>query len=83
VFAYILFNPLQKLYLYGIIGLPGIIFGGLYLLYCYFASKRQGDYVNHDAHFWGAVYGLLFTIILKPQLFYNFVNQLPFFHGAF
>jgi len=79
VFAFILFDPLQKLCLYGVICLPGIIFGVLYIAYCYYMDKRGGDRVNHDAHLWGAVYGFAFTIIVKPSLFLLFLDKLIYF----
>lgn len=76
VFASILFDPYNKIYLYGIIGLPGILLGAVYLGYSYYASKKQNDHINHEAHFYGAVYGLLFTIVLKPKIAVFFFNQL-------
>jgi membrane associated rhomboid family serine protease len=76
VFAFILFNPLDSIYLYGVIRIPGILFGILYLAYCYWAAKKGGDHINHDAHFWGAVYGVLFTLVMKPALMTHFMNQL-------
>jgi membrane associated rhomboid family serine protease len=83
VFAFILFHPMERLYLYGIIALPGIVFGLIYLGYCYYAGRKQSDFINHDAHFWGALFGVLFTIVMKPQILGIFVNQLPFLHDAF
>jgi membrane associated rhomboid family serine protease len=81
VFAYILFNPLDKLCLYGLpfLCLPSIIFGVAYLIYCFYSSKRGRDNVNHDAHFWGAVYGFVLTIVLKPALVLSFFDQLIYF----
>ena len=76
VFSFILFNPLQELCLYGVLCLPGIIFGVAYLFYCYYMGKKGGGNINHDAHLWGALYGFFFTIILKPVLFINFIQQL-------
>jgi len=76
VFSFILFNPLQNLCLYGILCMPGIIFAILYLIYCYYMAKKGGDNINHDAHLWGAVYGFLFTILLKPSLFLEFIQQI-------
>ena len=83
VFAYIIFNPLEKLYLFGIIPIPGIIFGGLYLYYCYYMAKKGGDNINHDAHMWGAIYGVVFTIMLKPSLIRHFLNEVSDWRNIF
>jgi membrane associated rhomboid family serine protease len=82
VFAFILFDPVKRLCLYGFICLPGIIFGVLYLGYCYYMGKRGGDNINHSAHLWGAVYGLVFTILLKPALLVNFFERIFYFSNA-
>ncbi len=79
VFAHILFNPVQKIYLYGIIGLPGILMGLAYLVYSYYMNKKGGDNVNHNAHFWGAIFGVVYTLALKPSLFTNFIEQMKEF----
>ncbi|MBW7844189.1 MAG: rhomboid family intramembrane serine protease [Bacteroidia bacterium] len=76
VFTSILFDPFNKIYLYGLIGIPGIILGILYLGYSYYMSKRNSDNTNHEAHFYGAVYGVLFTLVLKPKVFLFFIEQL-------
>lgn len=81
VFSFILFNPLDKLCLYGLpfLCLPSVIFGVAYLVYCYYSAKRGGDNINHDAHFWGALYGFFLTVILKPALIVSFLDQLIYF----
>jgi len=79
LFAAILFRPLDKIYLYGIIGIPGILVGVSYLVYSYYMDKKGGGQINHDAHLWGAVFGLLFTILLKPSIFLHFLDQLTAF----
>ena len=82
VFACIFFAPLEKVYLFGVVGIPGIVFAVLYLIYSYYMSKkaRQGgqeaDNVAHDAHFWGAVFGFVFPLFLDAGLFSVFINQL-------
>ncbi len=69
LFTYILFDPLGKLTLFPIpIGIPAIIFGVLYLIYSAYMGKKNIDNVGHDAHFWGAIFGFVFTIVLKPEL---------------
>jgi membrane associated rhomboid family serine protease len=82
VFAFILFNPLEKLCLYGVLCLPGIFFGAGYLFYCYYMDKRGGDRINHDAHLWGALFGWVFTALLKPALIVAFFQQLIYFRNV-
>jgi len=75
IFAYILFNPLGELSLYFFIPLKGFIFGALYIIYSYQSSKRSYDNINHDAHLWGALFGLIFCAILYPPSIPNFIQQ--------
>ena len=76
LFSYILFLPLTKIYLFIIpIGIPAYIFGGLYLSYCYVAAKKATDHINHDAHFWGALAGVVLTILLMPKVITHFIEQ--------
>lgn len=75
LFSYILFKPL------GIIGvmfipMPAIVFGVLYLIYCMYMSKNSRDHINHDAHFFGALTGLILTVILVPGIIPHFIGQL-------
>ena len=77
LFASILFEPKMGIYIYLIpIPVPGYIFAPLYLLYCYWMAKKGTDNIGHTAHFWGAVYGFLFPILLKPQILGHFMSQL-------
>ncbi|MCK5136181.1 MAG: rhomboid family intramembrane serine protease [Bacteroidales bacterium] len=76
VFTYIFFAPLQKIYFYFVLPIPGIIFGILYLVYSSYMSRRNKDNINHEAHFWGAVVGFLFPILLEPELFMLFIENL-------
>ncbi len=76
LFAYIIFFPWSTLRLYGIIPIPAIIAGIAYLVYSSWAGKKGGDNIGHDAHFYGALFGFIFTILMKPSLFLLFINQL-------
>lgn len=76
VFIYILIGPWQMLYLYALIPIPGILAGLLFLWYSNWASKRGGDLIDHDAHYYGALYGILFTLLLKPSLLLDFFRNL-------
>lgn len=77
VFASIILYPAGGIYLFFIpIEIPSPIFGILYLAYSAYMGKRGQDNIGHDAHFWGAIFGIIFTIALKPELAISFVNEL-------
>jgi membrane associated rhomboid family serine protease len=76
VFAAIFFAPLEKIYFMFFIPIPGIIFAIGYLYYSYYMSKKNLDNIGHSAHFYGAVFGFLFPILIKPQLFSLFLQQI-------
>jgi len=76
LFAFIFFDPWEPLYLFGIVKIPGIIFAAGYLIYSYFMNKREQDNVAHDAHFLGALFGFIFPVLLKPDLFEQFIDKL-------
>ena len=76
LFSYILFEPFSKLGIFPIpFGIPACLFGGLYLVYCVYASKQARDAINHDAHFFGALSGVMITIILYPSVISQLVHQ--------
>lgn len=76
IFACIFFDPLMNLYLYFAIPIKGFIFAALYIVYSYISSKRSGDGINHDAHLYGALFGVLFCIVLYPPSLQLFIEQL-------
>ena len=77
LFASILIYPTNSLYLMFIpIPIPGIVFGIFYIWYSSRASQRGGDGIDHVAHLYGAIFGLLFLIVLKPALLLSFFAQL-------
>ncbi len=76
VFGYIMFQPFSKIGIFPIpFGIPAFAFGVLYLIYCAYASKQARDAINHDAHFFGALSGVLITIILYPSVIQHFIQQ--------
>jgi membrane associated rhomboid family serine protease len=77
LFSFILFYPLAPLSLFFLpIGIPAVLFGGLYLLYCVYASKQSRDNINHDAHFFGALTGIIITILIIPGIVPHFLSTL-------
>ncbi len=77
LFAAILFEPKMGIYIYLIpIPIPAYIFAPLYLIYCIVMARKNIDNIGHSAHFWGAVYGLVFPLLLRPDIFTHFLAQL-------
>jgi membrane associated rhomboid family serine protease len=75
IFASVLLSPLDTLYLY-FIPMKAFIFGALYLILSYYMAKKGGDNINHDAHFYGAVFGLVYPAIMLPGSIGNFFAQI-------
>ncbi len=75
LFSFVYFAPWEKIYIW-FIPIPGIIAAAAYLIYSAYMSKQGRDYVNHDAHFWGAVFGFAFTLLFAPDHGSNFLEQL-------
>lgn len=76
VFASIIILPLSNICLFGLLCLPGFILGTLFLLYSYFKGKNQDDSINHDAHLYGALFGIIFILVISPESATTFVEQI-------
>jgi membrane associated rhomboid family serine protease len=64
--------------------IPGFIFGPLYLILSAYFEKRGGDNINHSAHIWGALFGVIFIIIVTKlysnvDIWTDFVNQVKYY----
>ncbi|WKN30026.1 rhomboid family intramembrane serine protease [Porifericola rhodea] len=79
VFSSIMFDPTGKIYIFALLPVPGFILGALFLLYSYQRSKQIRDRINHDAHLYGALFGLLFTIIIEPNVIGHFIREVSNF----
>jgi membrane associated rhomboid family serine protease len=75
IFFSILLNPWTLIYVF-FIPCPGIVFGVLYLVYSNYMSKRGGDRINHDAHFYGAIFGILYPLFVNPAIYSHFLSAL-------
>jgi membrane associated rhomboid family serine protease len=76
IFSFIMFFPFS---LMGLMFLPipiwAVAFGVLYLIYCAYASRKGIGSINHDAHFYGALCGVMITIILNPHVVISFIEH--------
>jgi membrane associated rhomboid family serine protease len=77
LFSYILFQPFSSMMIFPIpIPIWAIIFGPLYLVYCAYASRHARDHINHDAHLFGALAGMVVTVAVVPGVIPHFISQL-------
>ncbi len=76
IFFYIFFNPWKNIYFYGLLPVPGIIMGVLYLIYSHYMSRRGTDNVAHEAHLVGALFGFVFPLFIDFHLIRYFLDQL-------
>lgn len=85
VFAGIMISPLSQLGFFIIPPvIPGFIFGPLYLVLSAYLEKRGGDNINHSAHIWGALFGVVFLIIAtrlysNVDILTDFVDQVKYY----
>ena len=82
VLAAILLMPTMDIYIFFIpIGIPAFIVGAAYLAYEYYMSRYAQTRIAHDAHYVGAIFGLVFLLILKPYFGLRFLELIGSFVG--
>lgn len=91
IFAFIFLDPLRKmglLFLPEQLMIPGFIFGLIYVLFSFYFDKRGRSNINHSAHIWGGIYGIIF-LILAGYLFSDykvlqeFINKVQSWFSSF
>jgi membrane associated rhomboid family serine protease len=68
---------------------PGYVFALVYLALTVYLDRRGGGNINHSAHFWGAAYGIVFTLVFCKlfanyfDVYSNFITQLKSSSASF
>lgn len=79
LFAFIFLFPLEQMY-----GMPMFIVGMIYLLFSnYLVRKGSTDNVNHEAHYYGGVWGVLYVIGVYPESVLLFINEITTWGASF
>lgn len=81
IFSFITCSPMSQLGFF-FIPMPAFVFGILYLGISYYLSKRRTgsdsvDRIGHEAHFWGAIFGILFTLalgMLNQEVYFRLIK---------
>lgn len=77
VFAFIVLNPTARLgFMFIPVPIPAYLFGLILLGIEHYLSRRGNTGIAHDAHFWGSVFGAVFTLALKPSLAIDFIHKI-------
>ena len=79
LFAFILLMPWATIYVF-VLPVPAVIYAVLYLAYTIYMDRQRTDRINHSAHLWGAVYGVVVTALVEPRVLGAFVSRL--FHPS-
>ncbi len=89
IFVGIFIAPLNKIGLFIIPPIiPGFIFAPIYLVISGYLAKRGGGNINHSAHLWGALYGLVYFIVMcflitNINPLTNFTDQITMWFKSF
>lgn len=76
VFTSILVQPWATISVFFALPLPAVVYGALFLIISAYLSRKGGGNINHDAHLWGALFGLIFPLIFQPELGTEFLFKL-------
>ena len=75
LFAFILLAPWTLIFVF-FIPVPAIVYAVFYVGYSLWMDRRGGDRINHSAHLSGAAFGVLFMVMMAPEVTGIFWRQL-------
>ncbi|XOD69298.1 MAG: rhomboid family intramembrane serine protease [Flavobacteriales bacterium AspAUS03] len=71
IYSAIVLTPQLELFIFPLpILIPGWIFAIVYMYYSIFGMQNQWGNLGHSAHLGGAIFGLLITVLLRPELIF-------------
>lgn len=77
IFGAIIWHPTLEIQILFIpFAIPAYIFGPLYLLYEFYADKRGGTGIAHDAHIGGAIFGVAYILIINIDKGKEFIETI-------
>lgn len=84
LFTSILLNPMGNImFIFLPIPIKAFIFGILYLWYSAYEANHSRDHIDHTAHYYGALFGFFFPLVLQPSLFQEFIQEIIYWFQSF
>ena len=75
LFAFILVQPWSLIFVF-FLPVPAIVYGAFFVGYSIWMDRQGGDNTNHNAHLSGAIYGVLFMLLMEPRIAGLFLERL-------
>ena len=75
LFAFILVQPWSLIFVF-FLPVPAIVYGAFFVGYSIWMDRQGGDNTNHNAHLSGAIYGVLFMLLMEPRIAGYFLQRL-------
>lgn len=80
MFCFIMISPVSQISLF-FFPMKGWIAGVLLLGVSYYLIRRKRtsaytDNISHESHFWGALFGVAFILVIKPEQLQGFIKQI-------
>lgn len=76
LFALVLYDPWGIVRIYFIIPVYFILLAVFYIGYSYYMGKNGRDNIGHRAHLTGAIFGIIATILYRPDSIQIFIQSL-------
>lgn len=73
VFAFVIWNPNADLRVF-VFPMKAWLFGILYLAFEFYSDKKGNTGIAHDAHIGGAIFGIIFILVINIEKGINILN---------
>jgi membrane associated rhomboid family serine protease len=76
LFVLVFYEPWSVLYISFIIPLYYILFALGYLFYSWYMSTKEDTRIAHDAHLYGALFGIAYVLLVHPESLSIFIQKI-------
>lgn len=80
VFSVILLRPWSTILVF-FVPMPSIVYAFLFLGYSHYMSRKNIGNINHEAHLWGGLFGIVYSVIMQPSVIGIFLLEIT--HPSF